>query len=1165
MKAFLIFFLLFSFQATAELSAQVSLSLRNASMITAMEQISKQTSYEFAYNKSVLEVAKPVTINLENATLEESLKQLFSTQPLTYTIKDRIIIVKEKPKSDDTSNIYPLVQETQQTIHGRVTDSVGNPLEGVTVKIDGRNTLTLTDRNGNYVLQTNSNDTEIIFSSIGYVRTTRPIGSNPINVVLTPVLTKLDEAVVVNTGYQTLPKERSTGSFIIIDSALLNRKVSTNILDRIDGVAPGVYFNGTAVDRPATTEVNRNVGISIRGENSFNYVVTYPLIVVDNFPYEGEINNINPNDIESIHILKDAASASIWGSRAGNGVIVITTKKGSKNQRMKLDVTANVMAVTKPDIFQHPYFLNSESYIEAEKYLFDQGYFDSDIINETIRPPLSPAVELFAQLRDATTTEERNRIQSEIDGLAQIDVRNDYDKYIYHTAVNQQYAIGLRGGTERTTYSLSSGYDHNNQNLVGNSYERFTLNTLNTFSPHKDLEFTAAINISRNNTVRNNEFEFGGSANIGGKYLYLFPYARLADDNGNPVAIPQGLRMSYLDEMESEGFLDWHYRPLDDIEDKDYSQSINSVLTRLSGKYQIMPQLNVELQYQNENQIIESRNYNSIETYYTRNLINRFTLINSVTNEFEYIFPYGGILNTSRYERKTNNVRGQLNFDHQWTNHQLTAILGGEIRQIKNEGSSRTSYGYDDQFGTAISNLDFGTFYPQNPSGSARLPSMPAGISGFTNRFISYYANMAYRFKDRYTVNLSGRKDGANIFGAKTNNKITPLWSAGIGWEISKEDFYHVAQLPYLRLRASYGFNGNVNQDGNALLTGTYFTDPITGARTIYNLNAPNPQLRWEKIRNINIGVDFSSFGNRVSGTLEWYQKNGLDLFQRTTLAPQTGFTDYMANAGSSRSKGIDLTLNTKNIVGAFNWSSALLMGTLADKVVRYDPKWTLNSIQSGGWAVGYPMFALFSYDWAGLNPENGNPRGYLNGEISEKYFGIMNNFDPDSLVYSGTQRPKVFGYFRNDFTYKNLSLSINIAYKFGHVFRRPTISSNYDAILSGAPNNDYTKRWQQPGDEMHTDIPSLAYPGDFMRNNFYQYTEVLVEKGDHIRLQDIRLSYRLTGKQLGLNTIPAISIYAYTSNIGIIWRSNKKGIDPDAIGGIPAPLSLSFGLRTSF
>src|SRR5690606_24133215 len=358
-----------------------------------------------------------------------------------------------------------------------------------------------------------------------------------------------------------------------------------------------------------------------------------------------------PNDIESIHILKDAASASIWGSRAGNGVIVITTKKGSKNQRMKLDVTANVMAVTKPDIFQHPYFLNSESYIEAEKYLFDQGYFDSDIINETIRPPLSPAVELFAQLRDATTTEERNRIQSEIDGLAQIDVRNDYDKYIYHTDDNQQYAIGLRGETERTTYSLSSGYDHNKQNLIGNSYERFTLNTLNTFSPHKDLEFTAAINISRNNTVRNNEFEFGGSANIGGKYLYLFPYARLADDNGNPVAIPQGLRMSYLDEMESEGFLDWHYRPLDDIEDKDYSQSINSVLTRLSGKYQIMPQLNVELQYQNENQIIESRNYNSIETYYTRNLINRFTLINSVTNEFEYIFPYGGILNTSRYER----------------------------------------------------------------------------------------------------------------------------------------------------------------------------------------------------------------------------------------------------------------------------------------------------------------------------------------------------------------------------------------------------------------------------------------------------------------------------------------------------------------------------------
>lgn len=1165
--AFLLFMSILNVHA-ATYAQSVTLSVRNKPLLDVLTEINKQTGYELIYNTRHFRETKNVTLSIKSSSLKEALDKCFEGQPLLYEIIDKTIVVKPKPEVTG-SKVKPGIKKI--TITGRVLDEAGKVLSGVNVRVKGSEIKTSTNEQGSFIIDVPDIGAVLQFSFVGFQSLEHTvIDASALSIKLKQTPAQLEEVGIVSTGYQSLPKERATGSFVQIDNELLNRKISSNILERLNGISPGVFFNGSptfngnsTAGRLSTVSNTQNTGLTIRGQSSFSATTAQPLIVVDNFPYEGEVSNINPNDIESITVLKDAASASIWGARSGNGVIVITTKRGHKEQKMKVEATSNLTIIEKPDIFYDPNFLNTSSYIEAEKFLFDAGYFNSDISNKTSRPAVSPAVEIFAKERSEAITAEQAQIQ--LDQLRANDVRNDFDKFIYRKAVNQQYSLGVRGGGERLAYYLSAGYDYNKNELVGNSYNRLTFNSTNTFTPIQNLDLTVGLTYSNSKTVENNEFGFKQYTTTGGsKYNYIYSYAKLADESGNPLSIDNSIRGTYLDEMESKGFLDWHYRPLNEIRNNDYQTAINSLLLRFSAKYKIIPQLNVEFLYQNERQIIDVNNLKSKDTYYTRNLINKYSSIDPVTKKINYVFPFGGIFNRSNYDWNSHNSRLQFNYNQKFGKHELTAIGGSEIRSLENEGFTRTSYGYDDQFGTSVTALNFLSAYPTNPSGSARIPALSSGVSGFTNRYLSFFANAGYNYDSRYFITISGRKDGANIFGVKTNNRITPLWSAGLGWNISQESFYNVDWLSYLKIRASYGFNGNVNRNGTAFLTGTYSTDPITGAPMITGAKAPNPELRWEKIKNINIGVDFSILNNIISGTVEGFYKRGFDLFQATDLAPQTGFTSYVANAANSSAKGIDLNLQSHNLKGHVDWKTTFLISTLSDKILKYDPPITSNTITSPGKVVGYPMFAMFSYKWNGLNPINGNPRGYINGSISEDYAAIRNNYSPDSLIYNGSERPKVFGAFRNDFSYKAFSLSVNITYKLGYVFRRPTTSLSYRDVLTLYQNKDYDKRWQKSGDEMTTSVPSLVYPDNSDRNTFYQYSEVLIERGDHIRLQDIRLSYLFPESIFRNSSVQKLQLYAYGNNVGIIWKKNNASIDPDA-NLYPSPFSFSLGISANF
>lgn len=1043
---------------------------------------------------------------------------------------------------------------------GQVLDaSSREPIGSVSIYLMNTRISTTTDASGKFELRNFRLPDTIIIQSSGYQSLRIPLSVQNTVYLLIPV--SGESSVVVETGYQRIPKERSTGSFAVVDQKLLNRRISANLLDRIDGVVSGVLFNTNTGEEK----------LNIRGRSTFDRAggQADPLIVLDNFPFEGDINHINPNDIESVTVLKDAAAASIWGARSANGVIVITTRKGRFNQPMQLDFTQNFTISGKPNLYASRNYLASKDYIDAERFLFDRGYYNSSLNNSTTRPALTPAVELFNRFRSGQLSQQQ--LDQEIDLLGQRDLRDQYSKFLYRPEQQLQTALSMRGGTSQHQYVVSFGYDRNLSSLRSNQNDRTTFQTQQVLKISPKLEFSGSVYFMHASKDEPNPYNYRATSNnyIGSNQLY--PYALLADENGQPLHTVKDLRSSYIDSVEALGFLPWRFSMLDEIQATQARTVTKNLVTRAGLKYQLLSKLVLDIQYQQEYQTILGTFLKGAESYTARHQVNRFSVRNASTGVFSYPFPKGGLLEQSSSVLNSQNLRGQLNYQGQFgSDHTIHAIGGFEIRQKKQSGFSNDIIGYDEAYGIGVGNVNYQNSMPVHPFGNAVIAAPSSSIAEQINRYVSFYANGAYQYKGKYLFNISARSDGANLFGVRTNERIVPLCSTGIGWELSREKFYLVQQVPYLKMRLSYGFNGNA-VNANSLLTARFSSSGVTGLPIASLVSAPNPQLRWEKVRTLNLGIDFSAFRNRLSGSIEWYRKKGMDLIQDAELPGSTGFTTFKGNGASSLTTGLEIQLSGLVLKGQLQWRINLLANTLRDRVIAFDKQYLpVDLVRAGSGnlvpMIGKPMFGIWSYAFAGIDPSNGDPLGYENQQVSNNYASIIGNASPDSLVFHGSARPRFFGAIRQEFSYKGFSLSVNVGFKTGYYFRTSSVSLNYQELIISRQHSDYYLRWQQPGDEMKSSVPSISYPANAMRNNFYSASSVLVEKGDHIRLQDVRFSYLFPS--IGKNKQRSLELYAYVNHLGILWRANKKGLDPDSneltsgAGDIPPARSYSLGLR---
>lgn len=968
---------------------------------------------------------------------------------------------------------------------------------------------------------------------------------------LLPLENNLDD-VTVSTGYQKIDRTRSTGSFDQITSRVINEQVGKNILDRLEAVG-----NGLIVDRSTSPTPKFMIrGLStIRGPKE-------PLIILDDFAYSGDFTNINPDDVESITVLKDAAAASIWGTRAGNGVIVITTKKGKRNTPLSISFNSAVSSIQKPNL-RYEQRISSGDFVELERYLYQKGYYN-DQINSSSMPMLTPFVEML--ILNSAGSLSNDALNVAANRFSNHDVYDDFDRYIYQSGANQQYSLSLSGGSEKHNWTLSSGYNRNIDNLDSKD-ERKSLRFTNSLSLLKNLTLNSVFSYTSGHTKIGKQGIGGILSNSG-----IYPYAEFADSNGNPLPIYKGYRQPFLASLATKGLLDWSYVPLLDYGQTDNSTRLTDLMANFDFSYKLPLGFKASLKYSIEEQKTENNLLQGQQSYYTRNLINIFSQIAN-DGTISYPIPLGGILDKSESRIRSEQFRPQLQYNRIWKDQRIDAVAGVEWRTAETNGAFNRIYGLDtDKLTTGL--VDYTRTYPDFITGSANYISYGNSLSLKRNNFFSEFVNIAYSFRDTYTISASARADASNLFGVATNNKWKPLWSLGLGWDISKMPFFKVDFVGQLKLRATLGKSGNVDPNMTGVNTIRYQSiSPYTQSVYASFDKYANPDLRWETVSMLNLATDFNLFKGRLSGSVEYYTKHAKDLFGTYPVDYTKGIgTTVVKNVAEIGGHGIDFQLNSRNLNGNFSWNTTFNISMYKDKVLQY----YLSSQQGSSFVQadpivsgieGLPVYSIFSYKWAGLDPLTGDPRGYLNGVPSTVYNSLTGSYTKiTDLTYHGSVIPQYFGNLNNSFGYRNFTLSVSLSFKFDYYFRRKSVDYN-SLFITGAGHADFQNRWRTPGDENNTSVPSMIYPAISARDDFYRYSDILVEKGDHIRIQYVNLNYVFNNSLIRPIGIKSLSIYANISNLGIIYRANKHNLDPEyvtSLFNLPPRNTFSLGLRTT-
>lgn len=1157
-KFFFLPLLLFAFKSNA-LSAQdssnISLDAHNISVERALILIERQTGYTFFYGKSVLDGETLVNISVKGETINEVLSKIFKSKRVTWRFNGKSIIIT--PKTQPLRNVVSWDSVPRINISGMVIDKNGIPLPGSSIYIKGESGGQIADQNGRFSINSVPRNAVLIVTSIGFEsKQIKVSGQSFLSLQMDSLIRNINAVEVVSTGYQSIPKERITGSFVQLDSKILNRTPSTNILDRIAYVTNGLRFDPVGAG---------NTKYIIRGFSTINSN-RQPLIVIDGFPYEEYpsglemVQRLNPNDVESITVLKDAAAASIWGARSGNGVIVVTTKKGQYNLKTEINLTANFTVTDKPDVYSLG-LMGAKDMIEYERMQFQSGNFDiyDDLFTSVGYYPILPqAVEIMLAGRRGELSSAQ--VESKLEKLSQGNLAKDVSKNMLQSSMRHQYNLSIRGGSAKSNYYTSIGYDRDRMEQISSSSERFTVRTTNSNKLTNYLETTYFIDFSHSTSKRPLQ-TYDQFVPVSGYANQVSPYSSIISASGDHVAIPSpidGLRSVYIDTISMAGLLDWHYYPLDEMRNARISNVNDNVRVGGNLKFRLIDGLNLQLSGQYNKSWATDELFQNRNSFFVRNQVNKFATIDPVSGALVYPFPKGALV-SNLFQRLTGwNARSQIVYAKSFGDSDFNGIAGIEASEGRTEDNRSVLLGFNSETLTSIQ-VNFNTIYPVRPTGSGILSAYnPTGKSVMTKRFFSYYANASYSYLSKYVLTGSIRLDAANLFGVNVNNRRVPLWSTGFSWNIAGESFMQkVKFVNQLKARLTYGLNGNLNATVSSKPTIGY----VAGSSNVYIrtpyavlVNPSNPDLTWEKVRTINVGFDYSILRNRIFGTIEYYNKKGIDLIGPIFTEPTRGILYYNGNYATLRTKGMDIQVGGKILESRnnLNWTAILNFSSNSDKVLEYDDinpnisELSSNYLMPGSTIVGTSLNKFYAYKWGGLSAVDGSPQGILSDTTAP--YGLVisdNNTKVSDLVNYGMAVPKYFGNFLNQISWKDISLSFNIRYSLAYFFRRRSISYG-DAMMYWNGHADFANRWRKPGDEKVTNVPSAIVSNDEARETFYRQSSALVEKGDNIRMQDIALEYNFENlKMFGKDRTPIV-VKAMVSNVGIIWRANRLGIDPE-------------------
>lgn len=1168
--------------ASARQQSRISLKVTKVPFVSVLEEIRKQSGFNFMYNEKYVKDFDAVTLDIENETLETTMQAVLKGTGLSYRLQGNIIILQQGQ----------VAQEQFRKLQGVVKDERGEPIPGATILIKGTSVGVSAGINGEFNLEIPAGSGVLLISFVGMetqeVKVTNETGH--LDIVMRPRVNELEEATVISTGYSQTTKRRASGSVAVVGKEVFANKAIPTMDKLLQGQIAGVNVVARS-GRPG-----ESAKIRIRGTNTLTGDAE-PLWVVDGVPlqknvptistnqikagdfsdiFTNGVAGINPNDIENVTILKDAAAAAIYGSRAAGGVIVVKTKTGRAG-KLSVNYSANVSIVMKPA--RDPVLMNAREKLDWEQELWDE--FSESRYQNGERYPVIGIIGMIRTGKEEFGNMTPSEKEAYIRELGT--VNTDWLGLLFRTAVSNNHYLSFSGGEEKYTYYVSFGYSKDNGAVKKTDYSRYNLSGKIDARPNDRLHFQLGFDLAKQRSQGPSgavdPFSYAYFANPyehpfndDGSYRADYTYFKLSKINGgfDPYIPPNGFNI--LREMD---------------ETKSVTDNI-STTARFNLDYTFFRKLKLSglgsFTFTNN----KGDNYNGKDTYAA--YIDRLyfdTRGNSTRT-------YGSISQTNA-NNSSYLLRGQLSYSDVFNEiHRMSVIGGTEIRGEKAESIYEKRYGYDPITGNSAMPVppqptdNSGINYNELVS-YADMVNQLSGQEITENRFASFYGAMDYSLLDKYVLNLSFRTDGSNNFGS--DEQFNPTWSVGAAWHISDENFMGNLHpvLNRLTLRVATGYTGNISKTVKPNLMMNYLKNFRTVGDDSYRMgnirNAPNPKLRWEKTRDIKVALDFGLWDERIGGLLEVYWRKSVDVVSNEYVPVTTGFSTQSFNTSELQNNGIEGSLRVVAVRSRnFNVNVSANIAWNQNRLTKYNSP---NGSLGTNTYVDYPMGSIFGGKCEGIDPETGLYTFALRPDaVINKESDLVNS--DNYYYYLGTSNAPITGGFNVNVAYKSLSLSVGGSYslnaKMVDNIESPvnyaTVTGNRVEAVPTSRNDLYvnhlnvrkevTNRWT-PNRTTGVKYPRLidAYGEKLGYDQNHPYVNAitkgaLLENVSYLRIGNITLSYNIPDKLLKQMNLSSLGINCSLNNFFTLTK--YSGLDPEVPGATyPVSRSVTVGINVGF
>ena len=1092
---------------------KVNLTVHNATLQEVFEQLTETTDYRFVYSSDLLNKTQKITCDFQNESIESVLAECLEGTNLWYRVEDNIVVISPKFQRP-----YTPVEEI--TINGKVVDKNNQPLPGVAVLLKGTTIGVATDVNGNFQLTIPKQESlTLVFSFVGMKTQERIVRDEKSITVIMEEETKMIDEVVV-TGVQTIEKGRATGSFALINQDDMKAVYSMSLSEKLEGQVPGLYLD-------------KNNEMIIRGVSTLN-ANTKPLIVVDGFPMESSELNLNPNDIEQVTVLKDAASASIWGIRAANGVVVVTTKRGSQNKGLQVSYSGNVTYGSRASL-DDLHILNSHEYarLDFESALV-QGVSEQAYIGHT-------------EIEDIVYKYDHSEISleeayAEVDEIGSFNNRKQIEDNFYRHPFTQQHNLSIQAGGERNAMYISLSYDQNKDTEVGNEYNKYNLLFNNDIFLRKNFTVSLGVRGTYQAIKRNAE-----------DVTEYEPYKRILNDDGTYYNERNGISDLWKESFLALGMKNWDKNILRDMRMNDKKTKNYNVSTSLKLTWKPIEQLELSSQGNYEFGNSEAIDWYSEDHYYTRSLVNQFTQVEVVDDRpvsiiANHLPTSGGIRDITNEHTISYSVRNMITYSDQKGDFDYKVMVGNEFYSLEGNTYSDRLWGYDPELLTSqsinLSELQSGVPGYYGTSYTLNLTYAPSTTETL-ERYTSYFGTASVTWRERYDLFGSIRLDQTNLLTNASEFRNNPSWSVGAKWNIAREDFLKADWVNELGLRLSYGLTGNIDKTTGPDIVATAESDYTTNMSYLNVTNPSNPELGWEKTYSWNVGADAMLWNGRLNVTADFYAKKSKNLLANVEIDPTVGWASVYRNSAEVVNRGIDLTLSGTLIDRAVTWDATLQFSYNKNKVTDLNYTPTINAVFQGSPLTGQPVGYIAVNRYGGLD-EYGDPTFlYEDGGEPQSYLDL-DMLTIDDLKFVGRTEPPVFGSLTSSLRWRDFTLSLMVNYKFGHKMRLPSPIPMMFGLKTEWYSEQY--RWVEGQDNSDKWVPkhSTALFQDINRTNCLIRSDKLIDNADMIQLKSISLEYDFS-RLLNKIKIRGGTLRVSGENLGY-WVANDWKLNPDQV-----------------